>query len=302
MARATKPRREWFDTLDAMRKNRYVIRSMRELTDLFDTEGFDVELAEEGGGRGERERDRPTNPRGAIRTGCESSRGGGEFLLRQLCLELLNVGIVRKGRIQFQGNLQLSLGRRRGSGRPKYDRGMQPNVWIERVRLDQLLHDLGSARIVAKKVMYPAKGIEHRNVHGRQRYCALGERQPFRRHLAMDGERECQIVQGDNAVGVDVQHSLVRFEGLVVSARRFVESRFLEERRSESRRGFHRFIEGFARAGQITSQIQSFGSNEQLHRALWNASRRLDRRGEPPFTEQRRQIRPLIDGFLDFCA
>jgi SAM-dependent methyltransferase len=48
----------------AMRKNTYVIPTMQELTDLFDTEGFDVELADAGGGPVERERDRPTNPRG----------------------------------------------------------------------------------------------------------------------------------------------------------------------------------------------------------------------------------------------
>ena len=53
----------------------------------------------------------PRIPVGAIRSGCESSPGAAEFLFRQLCPELFDLGIVRQGRIQLQGNFQLILGR-----------------------------------------------------------------------------------------------------------------------------------------------------------------------------------------------
>jgi hypothetical protein len=44
---------------DAIRRVRYVIRAVSEITDLFTAEGFHIELADQGGGPAERERDRP---------------------------------------------------------------------------------------------------------------------------------------------------------------------------------------------------------------------------------------------------
>jgi len=49
----------------AIRKRSYPIRTMREIVDLFEVQGFDVELADEGGGAAERARDRPTRKHGA---------------------------------------------------------------------------------------------------------------------------------------------------------------------------------------------------------------------------------------------
>jgi SAM-dependent methyltransferase len=48
----------------AKRKGGYVIRTGKELTDLFVEQGFDVRLADEGGGLAERERDRPSSTAG----------------------------------------------------------------------------------------------------------------------------------------------------------------------------------------------------------------------------------------------
>ena len=47
----------------AMKQQTFVIRSNGDLVDLFKTAGFDLELADEGGGAAERERDRPLFPR-----------------------------------------------------------------------------------------------------------------------------------------------------------------------------------------------------------------------------------------------
>lgn len=47
----------------AKRQHTYVIHSNRELMDLFQAAGFDLELADEGSGVSERERDRPLYPR-----------------------------------------------------------------------------------------------------------------------------------------------------------------------------------------------------------------------------------------------
>lgn len=48
----------------ALRKGGWVIRSTREISDVFEDEGFDVTLADEGGGLAERERDRPSSSAG----------------------------------------------------------------------------------------------------------------------------------------------------------------------------------------------------------------------------------------------
>jgi hypothetical protein len=48
----------------ARRKGGYVIRTGRELTDLFVEQGFDLRLADEGGGLAERARDRPSSTAG----------------------------------------------------------------------------------------------------------------------------------------------------------------------------------------------------------------------------------------------
>jgi hypothetical protein len=47
----------------AFRQQTFVIRSSRELVDVFEAAGFELELADEGGGAAERERDRPLFPR-----------------------------------------------------------------------------------------------------------------------------------------------------------------------------------------------------------------------------------------------
>ena len=47
----------------ALKQQTFVIRSNHEVVDLFDAAGFDLELADEGGGVAERERDRPLFPR-----------------------------------------------------------------------------------------------------------------------------------------------------------------------------------------------------------------------------------------------
>ena len=47
----------------ARRQHTYVIHSNRELVELFQAAGFDLELADEGGGTAEQERDRPLYPR-----------------------------------------------------------------------------------------------------------------------------------------------------------------------------------------------------------------------------------------------
>lgn len=48
----------------AIRKGGYVIRTSREITELFTEQGFDVDLADEGGGLAERDRDRPSSTAG----------------------------------------------------------------------------------------------------------------------------------------------------------------------------------------------------------------------------------------------
>jgi SAM-dependent methyltransferase len=47
----------------AIRRNSYVIRTAREITDPFEASGFDIELADDGG-YAERERDRPASGEG----------------------------------------------------------------------------------------------------------------------------------------------------------------------------------------------------------------------------------------------
>jgi hypothetical protein len=48
-----------------MTRESYAIRTKQELTDLFEAAGFDLELADEGGGTAERARDRPARTRSA---------------------------------------------------------------------------------------------------------------------------------------------------------------------------------------------------------------------------------------------
>jgi SAM-dependent methyltransferase len=48
----------------AIRKGGYVIRSNREITDVFTKQGFDVDVADEGGGQAEQDRDRPSSTAG----------------------------------------------------------------------------------------------------------------------------------------------------------------------------------------------------------------------------------------------
>jgi SAM-dependent methyltransferase len=48
----------------AIRKWGYVIRTNREITELFEAVGFDLDLSDDGGGIGERNRDAPSSPAG----------------------------------------------------------------------------------------------------------------------------------------------------------------------------------------------------------------------------------------------
>ena len=84
-------------------------------------------------------------------------------------------------------------------------------------------HELGRARMVAKKVLNPGERVEHGRASGCGRHRPSGERQPFRRRLSMHGKRVGQVVERDDMIRVNLQNSAVRVNRLVSTAGRFVE-------------------------------------------------------------------------------